>query len=576
MGRCYEGDIYMSNLDRSVNEELLQLLRGLIHNWENEVVEFKQASNDYDKDRIGQYFSAISNEANLKGLKHGWLVFGVHNKTRKVVGTDYRNKRGLETLIHEVAQNTTGAITFIDIFEVFDGEMRVVMFKIPAAVIAVPTAWNGHWYGRDGESLVALSQEELDRLRGQARRDWSKQIIEGSSTKHLDAGAIRKAREDYKAKQNRKHISSEIDSMSDEEFLTKMKLVVDGKLTNAAMVLLGNPDYDNLMDTPARVMWRLYGSNDMVKDYMEFSIPFITVVDKVYAKVRNLTYRYIPNRRSLQTVDIPTYDVSLQRELLYNWIAHLDYTQGGRIYVDEYEDYILVQNPGTFLPGDVLTVLQPWYTAPYYRNQLLAETMTSFNMIDTVAMGIRKVFKIQQERQLPMPDYLFLRPDKVVVRVYGKTLDENYMRILYDHPEFDIETVYLLDCIQKKQPLGQEQYKHLRSLGIIERKAPNVFISATIAEILDEKAQYIKNRGQSDKYYKQMILDYLRKWHKCTKKDFIELLGDKLPDVLTEKQKDDKIRNLLASLRRERFIYNTAPNRRGAVWELAESAKLEN
>ena len=566
----------MPEHDMKKNEELLQTLRGLILHWEDEVVEFKQASNDYKQNEIGQYFSAISNEANLKGLQHGWLVFGVNNKTREIANSDYRDTRGLETLKHEIAQNATGGITFIDIFEVYDDANRVVMFKIPAAVSAIPTAWKGHYYGRDGESLSYLSLEELERIRGQARRDWSGQTIDGSSIDHLDKEAVQIARESYKTKQNREHISVEIDAMGDEEFLTKLRLIVDGKLTNAAMILLGDPQHDRLLGTPARVMWRLYGSDDMVKDYMEFSIPLITVVDRVYAKVRNLTYRYIPNRRSLQTYDILKYDTNLQRELLYNSIAHMDYTQGGRIYVDEYEDYFLVQNPGTFLPGDVPTVLRPWYTSPYYRNQLLAESMTSFNMIDTVAMGIRKVFRIQQERLFPMPDYFFMKPDKVVVRVYGKTLDENYMRMLYDHPEFDIETVYLLDQVQKKIPLGKEQYKHLRSIGTIEGKIPNVYVSSLIAEIVDERAQYIKNKGQSDQFYKQMIIDYLKQWGKGTKKDFMELLGEKLPDVLSDKQKDDKIRNMLALLRREGRILNTSQSRRSAVWELTASAKQNN
>jgi ATP-dependent DNA helicase RecG len=125
----------------------------------------------------------------------------------------------------------------------------------------------------------------------------------------------------------------------------------------------------------------------------------------------------------------------------------------------------------------------------------------------------------------------------VVVRVYGKTLDENYMRMLYDHPEFDIEIVYLLDCVQKRQPLKPAQYKALRSLSLIEGKAPNIFVSAAIAEIIDEKAQYIRNRGQNDQYYKQMIIDFLRQWGQGTRKDFMELLNDKLPDILAEKQK---------------------------------------
>lgn len=166
----------MPNIGSDINEELLLILNGLISNWENEVVEFKQATNNFKLNEIGQYFSAISNEANLKGLQYGWLVFGVHDKTKAIVGTDYRDTHGLETLKHEIAQNTTGGITFIDIFEVNyttgNDFCRVIMFKIPAAVTAMPTAWKNHWYGREGESLGALSVEELDRIRGQVHRDW--------------------------------------------------------------------------------------------------------------------------------------------------------------------------------------------------------------------------------------------------------------------------------------------------------------------------------------------------------------------------------------------------------------------
>ncbi|MDR1832074.1 MAG: hypothetical protein LBQ97_04995 [Fusobacteriaceae bacterium] len=66
---------------------------------------------------------------------------------------------------------------------------------------------------------------------------------------------------------------------------------------------------------------------------------------------------------------------------------------------------IIISNAGSFLPGSIEAVLKPSYTAPYYRNQLLAETMPRFNMIDTVQMGTQKVFRIQKERYFPLPDY---------------------------------------------------------------------------------------------------------------------------------------------------------------------------
>ena len=93
-----------------LNDELLVILDKLISNWENEVVEFKEANNDFDKNKIGKYFSAISNEANLRNVQFGWLVFGVRNKDRLVIGTDYRNTEGLAKLKQEIAFNTTGGI----------------------------------------------------------------------------------------------------------------------------------------------------------------------------------------------------------------------------------------------------------------------------------------------------------------------------------------------------------------------------------------------------------------------------------------------------------------------------------
>ena len=174
--------------------ELLQTLSGLIDNWEDEVVEFKEANNDYDKEKIGKYFSAISNEANLRGFQFGWLVFGVRNKDKAIVGSDYRDAKGLETLKQEIAAGTTGGISFIEIYEVYpevDGEKkRVVMFQIPAAVTAIPTGWKNHYYGRNGESLGALSVEELERIRRQEKLDWSKQFVPGATIEHLDPAAI--------------------------------------------------------------------------------------------------------------------------------------------------------------------------------------------------------------------------------------------------------------------------------------------------------------------------------------------------------------------------------------------------
>ena len=98
---------------KSANEDNLALLGALIDSWENEVVEFKEAGRDFDTDRIGRYVCALSNEANLGGASAGWLVFGVRNKTRSVVGTDYRSDPArLNGVKAQVADGTEPSLTF--------------------------------------------------------------------------------------------------------------------------------------------------------------------------------------------------------------------------------------------------------------------------------------------------------------------------------------------------------------------------------------------------------------------------------------------------------------------------------
>ena len=138
----------------------------------------------------------------------------------------------------------------------------------------------------------------------------------GASISHLDKDAIAFAREKYKEKMNKSHISEEVDGLSDEEFLTKLKLMIDGKVTNAAMILLGNSEHDNLFDSAPTMMWRLIASDGTVKDYEIFGIPFLTVTEKIFSRVRNLTYRYMPNQLSLFPKETQQCDTWLLRELM--------------------------------------------------------------------------------------------------------------------------------------------------------------------------------------------------------------------------------------------------------------------
>src|SRR5665647_1578720 len=141
----------------------LEELKNILTNLQNlpaetEVVEFKEAKNSYDFTKLGKYFSALSNEANLKGKPNAWLVFGIENKKHIIVGSNIRsNRKDLDNLKSEIAAKTTNRITFVEIHEIQYPEGRVVMLQIPPAPRGLPIAFEGHYYGRDDEELVALN-----------------------------------------------------------------------------------------------------------------------------------------------------------------------------------------------------------------------------------------------------------------------------------------------------------------------------------------------------------------------------------------------------------------------------------
>ena len=84
-------------------EEIKNIFLSLIENNENEYVEYKEAKNNFDFNELGKYFSALSNGANLVNKQYAWLVFGVEDKTHKLVDTNYRrngNLNGLKKILH--------------------------------------------------------------------------------------------------------------------------------------------------------------------------------------------------------------------------------------------------------------------------------------------------------------------------------------------------------------------------------------------------------------------------------------------------------------------------------------------
>lgn len=524
---------------------------------EIEWLEFKEAKNDYHFNDLGKYFSAISNEANLKEQQFGWLIFGIQDKPpRNVVGSRYRDTAGLIHLKHEISQRTNG-LTFQEIYELDLPEGRVVMFQIPAAPAGIPTSWEGHYYGRDGESLGPLSIQEIELIRRQGSFDWSSEVCSGATIADLDEEALKIAKAKF---QNKHRGSRELNpaGWDDPTFLDKIKLTKNGKITKAAILLLGKPESSHYLNPhPAQISWKL---DTEEQAYAHFGPPFLLSVEEVFRHIRNIKFRFQPANQ-LIPIELSKYEPTIILEAVNNCIAHQDYTQCARIIITEKIDRLILQNIGGFYDGTVDDYILEDRTPEKYRNPLLVQAMVSLDMIDTMGMGIKRMFQEQRKRFFPLPEYEPVDTNHVRLIIYGRLIDENYSRILIENQDLPLVEVIALDNVQKKRFISKQAADVLKKKKLVEGRYPNLFVAASIAQASGDRAQYIKNRAFDSEYYEQMILKFIKTYKSATRKDIKDLILDKLPEVLTEKQREKKIGNLITKMKRNGLIENQGTNK---------------
>lgn len=549
-------------------EQLNALIISMIAKPENEVVEFKEAKTNYSFNDIGKYFSALGNEANIRSKREAWLIFGIKNDGT-IVNTDYRRNGALPNLKKEVAAQTNERLTFIEIYETELEGKRVVAFQIPPAIPGIPTTWNGAAYAREGESLCPLPMNKVDLIRSQIGLDWSKEIVEGATIDDLDPEAIMTARKLFARKQQDRAKSQEIlESLSDIEVLNKAGITFKGQITNTALLLLGKSESSFYFDGfIPRITWTLYNADNSVKAYEHFDMPFLLAVDRVYGKIRNEKYRYIAGQVTLFPEEVDQYDPSLIKEILNNCIAHSDYRLRGKINIEEYEDRLAFLNEGTFIPETIENALEPGYKPPYYRNAFLCGAMVNLYMIDTNSMGIPMIYRIQKDKCFPLPTYDLDTPNRIKVTVYGCVLDTNYTQLLHSGGDLSIQTVFLLDRVQKKQVISQDSFQELKKQHLVEGRYPNIYVSFKVADAVGRKTDYISNRGLDEKVCRELVIQTL-KLQPASMPELLEVLDrGALSGVLSEKQKARKVSYLLQKMKNDGII-RAEGIKSHAIWHL--------
>ena len=177
------------------------------------------------------------------------------------------------------------------------------------------------------------------------------------------------------------------------------------------------------------------------------------------------------------------------------------------------------------------------------------------------------MYQIQRDKCFPLPTYDLNTINRVKVTVYGKILDKNYTQLLRSDTDLNMATVFWLDQVQKQETISKENFKKLKKQGLVEGRYPNVFVSFKVADIVGQKAAYVRNKGLDDDICKQLIIKALESMEEASKLELMEVLEKALPEVLSDEQKSKKVSNLLQAMKKENIVAINGKNRY-AKWYL--------
>ena len=535
---------------------------------ENEKCEWKEFKSLKSSISARQGEDLISYISSISNMEGGNIILGIEDKTLKIIGIQDFHDYNIDNIKYRILGNCTNLSSEgFDIVEYVTSDTNKIVWivKVPKHQFRLPVYAHKKAWQRIGDNLVPMTKERLNNILNENLiiEDWSKKIIEGVSIEDLDEEAIKKARKEF-IKRNHKYID-EIEKWDNIKFLDKAKLTIQGKITRACFILLGKEEEEHYLDSAVKIRWNLKTLENQDKDFEIFSIPLILSVDEIYKKIRNLKYRYL-REGTLFPDEVLRYDPFVIREPLNNAIAHQDYSKKGRINLVEFEDdHLIFTNLGTFLPKTVENVVLKDSPEEFYRNTFLVEAMRNLGMIETQGGGIRKVFNFQKQRFFPMPEYDF-SDEKVKVTIVGKVINEEFAKILIKNPEITLEDTLILDKVQKRKKLTDDEFIYLKKKKFIEGRKGSNYISYNVIEPTKNKdllADYINNRSLDDRHFKELILEFISKSGKAKRKDIDNFIIPKLSSALTDSKKKNKVTNLLSSLRMEGKIKSLP----GYFWE---------
>ena len=517
-------------------------------------VEFKAAEHNYpfaggshtsQEERRKCFLGYIVAFANEGG---GMLVLGMADKMpHDVVGSDFG-----EGKLGALEDETYARLGIrVRMEELFEESKRVLVVHIPSRPVGKLLKFEGVPLMRVGESLRNMSDEEMFSILSEQESDFSAKICEGFAINDIDKETIEILKEKYTKKQNNQVFKIQ----SNEQVLTDLDLMVDGKLTNAALLLVGKKERIHHILPQAKVIIEYRRSETAIEfdNRIEIQEPLFVAIDKIWNYINQpASNPKFKLKQGPYIYDIPFFNEAVIREAVLNAIVHRDYTITSEIVVKQYPNKIVITNPGGFPRGVNLENLLTVNSTP--RSRLLADILLKTGLVELSGQGVDKLFLYSLMESKPVPDYSGTSMLQVELKISAEIQDSSFLIFANEEQNqrdennklgvFDLIT---MDKIRRgvSSGLNADVVQKLLAQNIIKRSGKTTSEIYTLGDKYFEIAQTADEIAGYRPIYISMIAEEYKKKDKLTMSGFTQIFEGKLQrrqvKYMIEKLVKDKV-----------------------------------
>lgn len=474
------------------------------------------------------YVTALCNEGG------GHLVLGMKDAyPHEVVGTK-QSEGHIGELESDIYRDTQIRPV---IYEIYEDEAnkkgRVLVIEIPPRPVGKLFRFEDVALMRVGEELKPMSDEMIFSILQEHEPDFSADICQGLTIDDLDKEAIRILKQKYATKQK----NPDFLTLPDEQVLSDLNLIKDGKITNAALILVGREEVLKSRLPQASVILEFRKSESLVPytNRQFYGQPFYKMIDLLWHDI-DLRNDKIDVNENSYIFNIPYFNEEVIREAINNAISHRDYRRTSETVIKQYPQKMIVMNAGGFPLGVTIDNLLRVQSTP--RNRLLADVLAKTGIVERSGQGVDKIYKNTLSEGKDKPDYSHSDPFRVELHLSAVIKDKAFalfldseQRDLSEEDRLSVFEVLALNSIRegKSNDVDKEMLKTLFDRGLIEKRGKTrgtyYILSKSYYEFCDNAGEYSKMDDWNASQALPIIMAHFNTFKTAKMKDFVSVLG---------------------------------------------------